>query len=274
MKRLLCGLLLLWGTAAFAGGPAVMWLAANKQSASAPTTPVISAAGGNTQVTVSLTSGDAGALTNILYWDTVTRADYSLYANSISNATLVAAGFPGTPYAHTGRTNGTTYYYRLRGTDVAGSTQSNEASATAAITTDTDLTGWTITGTGNQGFTQPGGANTLPAGYTDDGASGQSSVTATKSLKRISGQTITFDACANGANSSGSGGGDLILDIKVNGTQVASTVYTSGVANCPVSYTPGSSDGSNISLSLVVNVADSDSSGSTAEIGTMSVPHN
>ena len=95
-----------------------------------PTTPVISATAGNTQNTITLTSGDVGALTNILYWDTTSRATYDLYANSISNATLVAASFPGTPYVHTGRTNGTPYYYRLCGTDLAGQTCSSEVSGT------------------------------------------------------------------------------------------------------------------------------------------------
>lgn len=94
-----------------------------------PTTPVISATGGNTTVTITLVSGDVGALTNILYWDTTPG---KTHANSISNATLVAAGFPGTPYVHTGRTNGTPYYYSLVGTDLAGSTESNEATATPA----------------------------------------------------------------------------------------------------------------------------------------------
>ena len=114
----------------FAVGPMRAVIAANEGAF--PTTPVISATPGSTTNTITLTSGDVGALTNILYWDTTSRASYDLYANNISNATLVAASFPGTPYVHTGRTNGTPYYYRLCGTDLAGQTCSSEVSGTPA----------------------------------------------------------------------------------------------------------------------------------------------
>ena len=160
-----------------------------------PTTPVITATGGDTTVSIALSSGtDTGALTNILYWDTVTRSDYSLYANSISNATLIAAGFPGTSYVHTGRTNGTTYYYRLRGTDVAGSTQSAEVSAAAAAVYSITLN--VVTGTPSGEILINGVAIESVPGYTTSGvASG------------CQGKLVLSNKSALGVTISGGGGG-------------------------------------------------------------------
>ena len=125
-----------------------------------PTTPVITATPGDTTNTITLTSGDVGALTNILYWDTTSRASYNLYANSISNATLVAASFPGTPYVHTGRTNGTPYYYRLCGTDLAGQTCSSEVSGTPAGGGSLTTGYYYMTGKSSSSFTtDDGGGN-------------------------------------------------------------------------------------------------------------------
>lgn len=126
MKKLLVLFLLLFTLPCFAAGPEI-FLAA--KGSNPPTTPVISATAGDAQVTIALVSGDVGSLINVLYWDTTAG---NTHANNISSATLVAAGFPGTPYVHTGRTNGTPYYYSLVGTDLAGSTESNEATATPA----------------------------------------------------------------------------------------------------------------------------------------------
>lgn len=166
--------LVLLPTLSFVVGPMLAVVASNEKAV--PTAPVISATPGDTTNTIALTSGDVGFLTNTLYWDTTSRASYDLYANNISNVTLVAASFPGTPYVHTGRTNGTPYYYRLCGTDLAGQTCSSEVSGTPAsggsedcttgvtkrycknwessLGNDTSET-WTVAGTGtvNQAYT-------------------------------------------------------------------------------------------------------------------------
>jgi hypothetical protein len=129
MRKILIFILLIligWGISC----QAQMLMQIGKVVGTPPTSPVISATAGAAQVTIALTSGDVGALTNVLYWDTTSRATYNLYANNISNATLVVASFPGTAYVHTGRTNGTPYYYRLCGTDLAGQTCSSEVTAT------------------------------------------------------------------------------------------------------------------------------------------------
>jgi hypothetical protein len=169
MKKLLLAIIIcLMPLLSSASGPGIFMMASVKGSI--PTTPVISAAGGDTTATVTLNSGDVGFLTNILYWDTTSHpgsagTEYLSYANSIISSTLVTAGFPSTPYVHTGRTNGTTYYYRLRGTDVAGSTQSNETSAAAASFDITDfeiatgMNGWTSSGP-YAGGDSPNGSDT------------------------------------------------------------------------------------------------------------------
>lgn len=158
--RYLIILFLLTTTPCFAGPE--IFLAA--KGSNPPTTPTITATPGDTTNTITLTSGDVGALTNVLYWDTTSRASYNLYANNISNATLVAAGFPGTPYVHTGRTNGIPYYYRLCGTDLAGQTCSSEVSgtpagggvtATAYFNCDANTNGTAMTsGTGITAYTE------------------------------------------------------------------------------------------------------------------------
>jgi len=89
-------------------------------AASAPTQPVISAAGGDTTVTISLTSGGVGATSYDLKWGTSAGSR----PNTITGVTL--------PYTHTGRSNGTTYYYSLVATNAQGSTESAEVSAAAA----------------------------------------------------------------------------------------------------------------------------------------------
>ena len=143
-KYLILFILLAWASSVQAGG---LFLVAGG-SGTPPTTPVISATAGDTQVTIALDSGDVGALTNTLYWDTTSRASYNLYANNISNATLVAASFPGTPYVHGSLTNGTPYYYRLCGTDLAGQTCSSESTATPAAAGSGIAYGNVTTGSG------------------------------------------------------------------------------------------------------------------------------
>lgn len=91
---------------------------------SPPTTPVISATAGDTQVTIALDSGGVGATSYNLGWDMSSHGAYGDYANSITGVTL--------PYVHTGRTNGTPYYYMLAAVGTYGTSYSTEATATPA----------------------------------------------------------------------------------------------------------------------------------------------
>jgi peptidoglycan hydrolase-like protein with peptidoglycan-binding domain len=83
-----------------------------------PTTPVITATPGDTQVVIALTSGGTGATSYDIKWGTVAESR----TNTIAGVTL--------PYTHTGRTNGTTYYYSLVAVNGSGSTESAEVSGT------------------------------------------------------------------------------------------------------------------------------------------------
>jgi len=84
-----------------------------------PTAPVvISVTPGDTQNVIALTSGGVGATSYNLKWGTVAGTR----SNTITGVTL--------PYTHTGRTNGTTYYYSLVAINGAGSVESAEVSGT------------------------------------------------------------------------------------------------------------------------------------------------
>lgn len=114
-------------------------------AASAPyPAPQISATGDDTTVSIALTNSVTGATEWSIKWDTVSHAGDGLYANTIDWATIQAAtspDFPASEFVHTGRTNGTTYYYSLVATNAQGSTESAEvsgaATAPAAAVTET-----------------------------------------------------------------------------------------------------------------------------------------
>lgn len=87
----------------------------------APTTPTsLAATAGNGQITIS--------------WDAVSSATYNIYWSTVSgvtktNGTKISNAT--SPYAHTGRTNGTTYYYVVTAVNSYGeSMESSQVSAT------------------------------------------------------------------------------------------------------------------------------------------------
>jgi len=88
----------------------------------APTAPVITVTAGDTTNVIALTSGGTGATSYNLKWDTVSHSVDKAYSNTITGVTL--------PYTHTGRTNGTAYYYSLVAINGAGSVESDEVSGT------------------------------------------------------------------------------------------------------------------------------------------------
>lgn len=99
-----------------------------------PTTPVISVTPGDTTNLIALTSGGVGATSFDLLWGLSTGS----HPNTISGVTL--------PYTHTGRTNGTAYYYVLNAINSNGTITSSEGSGTpnsvmySDAFTDTDNT--------------------------------------------------------------------------------------------------------------------------------------
>jgi hypothetical protein len=89
-------------------------------TASTPTQPVISVTPGNTTNLITKTSGGVGATSYDIHWGTVSGTR----SNTISGVTL--------PYTHTGRTNGTPYYYSLVAINASGSSESSEVGGTPA----------------------------------------------------------------------------------------------------------------------------------------------
>lgn len=101
---------------------------------SGPTQPVVSATAGNTTVAIALTSGGVGATSYEIHWGTTPGSR----SNTITWAEIQADAepdFPANPFTHTGRTNGTTYYYSLVAINAQGSTESIEVSATPVAVT-------------------------------------------------------------------------------------------------------------------------------------------
>jgi len=91
-----------------------------------PVAPTISAVAGNAQVTINWTS-ISGVSYYKLYWSTSSGI-------TTGNSTLINA-LTGTSYLHTGRTNGTPYYYKMSAVNAGGEgALSTEVSATPAIT--------------------------------------------------------------------------------------------------------------------------------------------
>ena len=102
----------------------------------APTQPVISVTPGDAQNVVALTSGGTGATSYDIKWGTVAGTR----DNTISGVTL--------PYTHTGRTNGTEYFYSLVAINGAGSVESAEVSGTPVASSPAYFTDFF---TGNDG---------------------------------------------------------------------------------------------------------------------------
>jgi sugar lactone lactonase YvrE len=111
---------------------------------STPTSVVATA--GNSQVTVSW-YGVSGATSYNIYWSTSSGVT-KLSGTKISNVT--------SPYTHTGRTNGTTYYYVV--TAVVASAEGAESSQVSATPTASAasshpyISQWGSSGTGNGQF--------------------------------------------------------------------------------------------------------------------------
>ena len=101
--------------------------------AAAPTAPGgLTATAGNTQLTLTW-SPVSGATSYNLYWSTTTGVDQSS-GIPISGVT--------SPYVHTGRTNGTTYYYVVTAENASGESEdSAQASAIPAAATNAWNTG-------------------------------------------------------------------------------------------------------------------------------------
>jgi len=103
---------------------------------SAPTQPVISVTPGDTTNVIALISGGVGATSYNLKWGTVAGTR----SNTITSVTL--------PYTHTGRTNGTAYYYSVVAINGAGSVESAEVSGTpVAASTNFYTQNWDLAAT-------------------------------------------------------------------------------------------------------------------------------
>lgn len=127
---------------------------------SLPTAPTLSLAAGDGQITASLASGGVGATSYEIHWGTSAGSR----PNVIDWAAIQAAtapDFPASPYTHTGRSNGTTYYYSLLAINASGSVESAEVSG-APVATVTMSSGNTY---GPLLFT--GGGNRPAATYSD-----------------------------------------------------------------------------------------------------------
>ncbi len=102
----------------------------------------LTATAGNTQISLAWTAS-SGASTYNVYRGTTAGGE---------STTPIATGITSTTYVNTGLTNGTTYYYKVKAVNSAGTSgYSNEASATPSgggslITVDDKTTGWTWSG--------------------------------------------------------------------------------------------------------------------------------
>ena len=98
---------------------------------SVPSVPTgVSASAGNQQVTISWTAS-SGATSYNIYWSTTSGVTKTT-GTQIANAT--------SPYTHTGRTNGTTYYYVVTAVNSYGEgSESSEVSGTPVAPTPTIL---------------------------------------------------------------------------------------------------------------------------------------
>lgn len=83
-----------------------------------PATPTITVTPGDTTNVIAKTSGGTGATSYNIKWGTVAGTR----SNTITGVTL--------PYTHTGRDNGTAYYYSLVAINAGGSVESAEVSGT------------------------------------------------------------------------------------------------------------------------------------------------
>lgn len=205
--RVIIGLVLLIAVPAFAS-PQLLFLAAVRTLA--PSTPVIAAVGGNTTVTISLTSGGAPADSYDVKWGTVSGSR----ANTITGITL--------PYTHAGRTNGTAYYYSLVAINGTGSAESAEASATAHLI-ENGSAGWVK----SEGGT---GAAAMTLAYSAGEAAGDERKSRTKTLDLAPG-TITIEGTVWAYDEDGATYGGIVLyidDVQVaGGDEITPVVYES-----------------------------------------------
>jgi hypothetical protein len=162
---------------------------------SAPTG--LSAASGNAQIALSWTAS-SGATSYSVYRGTAAGAE---------STTAIASGLTATSYTNTGLTNGTTYYYKVKATNAAGTSgYSNEASATPQASTnlvqnpgfESGLTNWG-TGTGVIVTSAHSGTKALQMA-TGNAGQGDQTITGW-----IAGATYTFSAWAIQTGSGGMG---------------------------------------------------------------------
>jgi fibronectin type 3 domain-containing protein len=104
-----------------AGGTSAYSNEASATPVAAPPAPTgLTATAGNTQVVLNW-NASVGALTYNVYRGTTANGE---------STTAIATGITATTYTNTGRTNGTTYYYKVKAVNGGTSAYSNEASAT------------------------------------------------------------------------------------------------------------------------------------------------
>ena len=113
--------------------------------ASAPSAPTgVSATAGNGQVSISWTSV-SGATSYNIYWSTTSGV-------TKTTGTKLTGGT--SPYTHTGRTNGTTYYYVVTAVNSYG--ESSESSQVSGTPSDYQfVTNWGSQGSGDGQFDKP-----------------------------------------------------------------------------------------------------------------------
>ena len=119
---------------------------------SAPSAPTgVSASAGDGQITISWSSV-SGATSYNIYWSTT---------SGVTKTTGTKLAGATSPYTHTGRTNGTTYYYVVTAVNSYGeSSESSQVSGTPQSTSVTSFSDDAENGTGNWTADSPWGTTT------------------------------------------------------------------------------------------------------------------